>query len=143
MEKECKECGYPLLKGNEKFCPECGCKTLQNQSNDNGDNEAEDINYNGDNEAEDILRKALDYFRISIIFLAYISSGIIFIGSILISCNSYYYDTGYYWIIGLFVAVLNIIIWRWLAKLIWAVGMVFVNISTNIRIIKKCVATTK
>lgn len=141
MEKECKECGYPFLKGNEKFCPECGCKTLQNQSNNNGDNEAEDI---GDNEVEDILRKTLDYIRKLIIILAYISSGIIFIGSISISYNRYYYyDTDHYWIFGLIVAVLNIIIWRWLAKLIWAVGMVFVNISTNIRIIKKNVATPK
>ena len=130
MAKICNKCGYPL-NGKEDKCPECGCQTLQNQSN-----------YNGDNEAEEILRKALDYFRILIIVLAYISSCIIFLGSIALDIKGIA-DVPIFWLLGLIVAALNIIIWIWLAKLMWAVGMVFVNISTNIRIIKKSVATPK
>ncbi|MCH5345745.1 MAG: hypothetical protein J1E63_01465 [Muribaculaceae bacterium] len=130
MAKICNECGCPL-NGNEDKCPECGCQTLQNQSN-----------YKGDNEAEEILRKALDYFRKLIIVLAFIGSGIIFLGSIALDINVNA-DIPIFWLLGLIVAALNIIVWIRLAKLMWAVGMIFVNISTNIRIIKKSLATPK
>lgn len=129
MAKICNQCGYPL-NGNEDKCPECGSQVTINQSN-----------YNGDNEAEDILRKALDYLRNLLIVLTFIGSGIIFFGSIALDIKRGFTPIPIFWFLGLIIAALNIIIGIWFAKLIWAVGMVFVNISTNIRIIKKSVAT--
>lgn len=130
MAKICNNCGYPL-NGKEDKCPECGCQTFQNQSN-----------YSGENEAEDILRKALNFFRKLIIVLAFIGSLIIFFVSIAFDLKGIS-DVPIFWLLGLIAAALNIILWIWLAKSMWAVGMVFVNISTNIRIIKKSVATPK
>ena len=99
-------------------------------------------NYSEDNKPEDILRKALDYFRKLTIVLAFIGSGIIFLGSIGLDANGVT-DVPIFWLLGLISGILNIIIWRWIATLIWAIGMVYVNISTNLRIIKKSVATPK
>lgn len=122
--KPCPECNYPL-KGEEKSCPKCGCPITNNQVNSYLDL--------GDNDAEDILRDTLYNVRNIINLTSQILGGII----LALSIVCLFFEEIIWGIIGIIVGIIIIIIWNVIAKLLWAIGMVFINISTNIRIIKK------
>ena len=121
----CSECGNPL-QGFESTCPECGCPV---SSNSNSFYQIDE----GDNDAEDVLRGAINFIKNFIIILAVIESLVALIAGIILITESYT-PLG---IVLIIAAVLGIPINILIAKLIWAAGMIFINISTNVRIIKR------
>ena len=121
----CSECGNPL-QGFESTCPECGCPV---SSNSNSFYQIDE----GDNDAEDVLRGAINFIKNFIIILAVIESLVALIAGIILITESYT-PLG---IVLIIAAVLGIPINILVAKLIWAAGMIFINISTNVRNIKQ------
>ncbi|MDE6809954.1 MAG: sel1 repeat family protein [Muribaculaceae bacterium] len=91
---------------------------------------------NGDNAAEDILRDALDNIKKLIIVFSIMIGGVIFVGGIIGCIVS---DNGLPLIICLVMAFITMMVGFGLARLIWAAGMNFVNISTNVRAIKQMI----
>lgn len=85
----------------------------------------------GDNEAENILRSVVNVIKILIIiFSAIIGLVGVIGGCIMLSQNG----AGFFVILaGIIIALIG----YFFAKLVWAVGMIFINISTNVRTIKK------
>ena len=134
MSKNCPECGYPL-NGNESQCPECG-QALQNQTYQQNYNYYEEDE--GDNDAEDVLRTYLNLFKKWVIVLSVIVGILAAIGGIVLLANGI--PSGVPMIIlAVIIIIINIVI----AKLIWAAGMIFINISTNVRKIKQIVKTKR
>lgn len=133
----CIECGYPF-NGSESSCPECG-SPIQIQSQ-NPTPSTPIISDEGDNEAENILRNTLKWIKIISIILS-TACGIV------ICINSFFMMeyTRSFWLPflsflgGLFIIFLGFFI----AKLIWAMGMIFINISTNVRTIKRSLISNR
>ena len=130
----CPQCGYPL-QGNETSCPECGC-VLANGNNSGSGYYPEPLGFDeGDNEAENILRKWLKWIKLLMIICAWISGGFMVIYAILVA-TSYYFN----WVLFLILILggaLTVVFGYLFAQLIWAIGMIFINISTNVRAIKQ------
>lgn len=91
---------------------------------------------NGDNAAEDILRKALDNIKNLIIIFSIMLGCAVFIGGI-IGCLVSHNELPL--IICIVMAFITTIVGFGFARLIWAAGMNFVNISTNVRAIKQMI----
>lgn len=144
---KCPECGN-MLKGTETSCPQCGCPlrpavvppASPSASAPSAGNRY-DVADEGDNNAENILRSALRWIRILMIIGAILSG----IGVIVWGVGM---DTMAGWngggtvlglIGGIVVALLGILF----ANLVWAMGMIFINISTNVRTIKREVREIK
>ena len=126
--KACPECGYPL-QGNEKACPECGSPINLHKPIPI----STVIIDEGDNEAENILRKWLKWIRILIIVISVIIGLFIFVGGFVAAS----FGTGWEAVAGIITGPLVISLGYALAWLIWSVGMIFINISTNVRTIKR------
>lgn len=138
--KACPECGNPL-KGNETICPECG-NPFSNESNENLQSRQNIID-EGDNDAEAILRKYLNLFKKLLCIVSVVVAVIMVLISI-ISATQVSGDVAVPTIIiTLICAPLFAYIGIAIAKLIWAVGMIFINISTNVRSIKKSLISNK
>lgn len=87
----------------------------------------------GDNNAEIILRNLVNSIK-SVIIIASIIIGIIYIVGGIIGAVSYDFLIGFCSVIvGVIILVIGIIF----ARLIWANGMLFINISQNLRTIKQ------
>lgn len=131
----CIECGYPF-NGTETSCPECGCP-IQSQ---NPTPSTTIIIDEGDNEAENILRDTLNWIK-NLLMIASVVIGIIFvIWGLVDGIQTNTFLIPFLAIIG---GALIVIVGFAIAKLIWAVGMIFINISTNVRSIKKTLITNK
>ena len=131
----CIECGYPF-NGTETSCPECGCP-IQSQ---NPTPNTTIIIDEGDNEAENILRDTLNWIK-NLLMIASVVIGIIFvIWGMLDGMQTNNFLIPFLAIIG---GALIVIVGFAIAKLFWAVGMIFINISTNVRSIKKTLITNK
>lgn len=147
MNNSCPECGYPL-NGTESSCPECGYPlnaysqrkshassiTIEDSRSSRRSKSPSPviIDDEGDNEAEDILRNTLNWIKNIIIVVSVIAGVVQFIVGIVASQIS----AGYIFL-GLISGAITILVGIITAKLIWAVGMIFINISTNVRSIKK------
>lgn len=127
MNKTCPECGKPLNE-NDVNCPECGYP-LQNQQPDYTYVEDE-----GDNDAEEVLRTSLSFFKKLLIVLSIIYGIFGLIAGIMLTINGI--PTGIFLII---LSVLGVFIGIAIAKLVWATGMIFINISTNVRKVKQLI----
>ena len=127
----CPECGLPLAS-NASTCTGCGFpihNILQPTINTVLEDE-------GDNNAEDILRKVLNFIKALIIIMSVLGAVIMVIAGIAMISNP---DGQVQGIILLILGVLSILFGIGVARLIWAVGMIFINISTNVRTIKKII----
>lgn len=135
----CPECGFPL-RGNEPFCPECRVPfSYEPQHNINSQSQNNNISIadEGDNEAEDILRNWLKWIRTLIIVISILGGiGLIIWGFMVASMS---YGGEWFAVLGIVGGAINILIGWGIANFVWAVGMVFVNISTNVRLIKKSI----
>lgn len=128
----CSECGHPL-QGNETSCPECG-NVFANYTTNTEKPYQPLISDEGDNDAEDIMRKWLRWIKLILIILSCISGGIMVILGIGIA-SSYYGNFGLA-LLGILGGAITILLGCLFAQLIWASGMILINISTNVRIIK-------
>lgn len=122
----CPGCGFPL-NGYETFCPECNHQFSRQQQIQNAFYDEE-----GDNEAEEILRKALNSIKNLIIFFSIIVGVVCVLAPIA-------GGAGPMAIGGVIVGIIVILLGIAVARLIWSIGMIFINISTNVRSIKKIV----
>lgn len=129
--RSCPQCGYPL-NGNENQCPECGMAFPSNFQSSN-DTLYTNFGYDeGDNEAETILRNVINTLKKIIVIFSIIGGIIWIISGIVMLANVGV--AGLAPIIGgIFVIILGV----FLARLVWALGMIFINISTNVRNIKQ------
>ena len=125
----CIDCGYPF-NGTETSCPECGSPIQVKNPNPR----TTIIIDEGDNEAENILRNTINWIKI-ILIIASIILGIVWAAIAFIMANDTENPLLMLWGIlgGGLLAFLGFVF----AKLIWAVGMIFINISTNVRTIKR------
>ena len=113
-------------------CPECRVPfSYDPQHNINSQSQNNNISIadEGDNEAEDILRNWLKWIRTLIIVISVLTGVVAFVASAAMG--------GAMFILGIVVAAIVIVLGWCIASLAWAMGMVFVNISTNVRLIKK------
>ena len=123
----CPECGRPLY-GNEATCPECGISL--NWGIGSGNRYQHQITLDeGDNDAEEVLRNYLNYIRKLFIILSVIFAVV----SIFVSIGFGVPEMAIpFVLIGVIGVVLAVVI----SKLLWSIGMIFINLSTNVRIIK-------
>ena len=131
----CIECGYPF-NGTETSCPECG-HPIQSQ---NPTSRTAVITDEGDNEAENILRNTLNWIK-KLLMIASIILGIVWV--IMGFVQGVQMDNFLIPFLAIIGGALFVFIGFAVAKLIWAVGMIFINISTNVRSIKKSLITNK
>lgn len=124
----CPECGNPL-QGNETSCAECGMSLSPNMINTQFRCDE------GDNEAEDILRKVINSIKILLTLFSIIE------GAVLIFAGVLMLPKGPLGIVPIIGGILSIILGIFMARLVWAIGMIFVNISTNVRNIKQILKT--
>ncbi|MCH5246325.1 MAG: hypothetical protein J1E84_07665 [Muribaculaceae bacterium] len=128
----CPECGHPF-QGNETSCPECGYVFARHNNNTEQPSQTLVLD-EGDNSAEDILRKWIKWIKLIIIIVSCISGGIMmFLG--IAAASSYYGNFGMA-LLGILGGAITILFGWLYAQLTWATGMIFINISTNVRIIK-------
>ena len=123
----CPECGNPLY-GNESTCPECGITLSWESGSGNGYQHQITLD-EGDNDAEDVLRNYLDYIRKLFIILSVIFAVVSIIVSISFGAPGMAIPCVLIGGLGIILAIV-------LSKLLWSMGMIFINISTNVRIIK-------
>ena len=125
----CIECGYPF-NGTETSCPECG-SPIQSQ---NPTPITPIIIDEGDHEAENILRNTLNWIKILLI-VASIILWVVWAALGVIAAD----DSGnpLMALLGILGGGVLAFLGFVFAKLIWAVGMIFINISTNVRTIKR------
>ena len=131
-QNSCPECGYPF-NGTETSCPECG-NPIQSQ---NTAPSTPIIIDEGDNEAENILRNTLNWIKIIAIILSSAFGIVVCIYSFFMMA-----ETRSFWMpfLSFLGGLLIIFLGFFLAKLMWAFGIIFINISTNVRIIKKSIS---
>lgn len=126
----CPQCGYPL-NGTENQCPECGMVFPSNFQYSAGMQNAEFEYDEGDNDAEIILRNVVNSLKNLILIFSIIGGVIsIIIGGVMIDQIG---GAGIAPIIG---GIFAIILGVFFARLVWAFGMIFINVSTNVRNIK-------
>ena len=131
--RSCPECNQQLV-GNESSCPTCGYPLNGQRTNPINSSVNQIIPDEGDNNAENILRTWLNWLRALII----IFSIILGIGSLVgLSINGG--DAGI--VLGLIACIVIILLGIAVAQLEWALGMIFINISTNVRKIKQILQT--
>lgn len=122
----CPECGYPIHEG-QRTCPECGVP-LQ-------------IIDEGDNDAEETLREYLDLFKKWSTIMCYVGGVICvlwgLIGGIIMIANDMIFQGLVMLIVIGVIGAIGVIISLYIIKLIWSAGMIFINISTNVRKIKQ------
>ena len=126
----CPECGQSLSIKNHT-CPECGFPINLNVPHNHNQSIGPDVADEGDNEAERIMRNYLNFIKNLIIISSVIFGIFLFIAGIVAMSNGI--PGG---IAGLFGGIVAIILGIAIAKLIWASGMILINISTNVRTIK-------
>ena len=131
----CPSCGYPLNQG-ESPCPECGTQLNWPQNTDY--NNSHVFIDEGDNEAEGILSDTLNWVKKLVMIMSVVAGIISVIMGIGMGITA---DNFFFLIITILAGIVTIFIGFALAKLIWAVGMIFVNISNNVKIIKKSLAS--
>ena len=131
----CIQCGYPF-NGTETSCPECG-SPIQSQ---NPTPITPIIIDEGDNEAENILRDTLNWIK-KLLMIASIILGIVWV--IMGFLQGVQMDNFLFPFLAILGGALFVFIGFAVDKLIWAVGMIFINISTNVRSIKKTLITNK
>lgn len=129
--RSCPKCGYPL-NGNENRCPECGMAFPSNPQYSAGMQNVEFIYDEGDNDAETILRNVINTIKNLIIIFSIIGGVILIIGGVAMMAN-----VGVAGIVPLIVGIFVIILGVFFARLVWALGMIFINMSTNVRNIKQ------
>ena len=134
-QNSCPECGYPL-KGTEISCPECGMP-IQSQ---NPNPRTIAVTDEGDNEAENILRKTLNWIK-NLIMITSVVLGIAWV--IMGVAGGVQTNNSLISFLAIIGGALFIFIGVAVAKLIWAVGMIFINLSTNVRSIKQSLVTNK
>ena len=121
--RSCPECNQQLA-GNETSCPTCGYP-LNRQTSTPYNQLIQD---EGDNDAETLLRNVLNWIKILIIIFSFVPA----IALIVLDVNNS--DVP---ILGIIGAVIIVLLGTGIARLVWAAGMIFINISTNVRKIKQ------
>ena len=130
----CPECGHQL-QGNESSCPNCGHPIL---SQIQASSPSVKILDEGDNNAEEILKKVVNALKWLIIIFTIGGSITFFIMGIVLLGKGYD-DTTLNGIVFCVGSIFSLFLGLWFAKLIWALGMIFINISNNVRAIKKII----
>lgn len=131
MNRTCPECGRPL-NGMEQSCPDCGFPLQNQRPNSNYyPNSNHYIEDEGDNKAEEMLRRYLNSFKIFFIVLIIIWGIVATILSIKALGT-----IGPAGLIGIIGAIFSVLIGIAIVRILWAAGMIFINISTNVRKIK-------
>ena len=130
----CPECGHQL-QGNESSCPNCGHPIL---SQIQASSPSMKILDEGDNNAEEILKKVVNALKWLIIIFTIGGSITFFIMGIVLLFQGYG-ESILFGIVCIVGSVINLLLGLWFAKLIWALGMIFINISNNVRAIKKII----
>lgn len=130
---QCPSCGYPL-NGNEQSCPECKQPLRPASTPSSTSASPIDLIDEDDPRAENILRRWLKWIRICLIIGAILSGAACVIAGIFAASSPY----GEWWqaLVGILAGAFLILIGIALAWIIWAMGMIFVNISTNVRSVK-------
>lgn len=129
----CPECGYPL-NGHEANCPECG-RAFSSNSQYSASMQNAEFGYDeGDNDAEIILRNVINTIKNLIIIFSIIGGVVLIFAGIAMMAN-----VGVAGIVPIIGGIFVIILGVFFARLIWALGMIFINISTNVRNIKQII----
>ena len=119
------------MNGNENECPECGMAFPSNFQQSSGMLNG-GVGYDdGDNEAETILRNVINTLKNLLVILSIIGGVVLIIGGVAMMGSVGVEGLGP--IIG---GIILIILGVFFARLIWALCMLFINISTNVRNIK-------
>ena len=129
--RSCPKCGYPL-NGTETQCPECGMAFPSNFQYSAGMQNAESGYDEGDNDAETILRNVINTIKNLIVIFSIIGGVVLIIGGVAMMIN-----VGIAGLVPIIGGIFVIILGVFLARLVWALGMIFINISTNVRNIKQ------
>ena len=145
MSKTCKECGHQM-DDNAQACPHCGCPAenasecpVENTSaSDYMDTDV--LNECKSTEAESTIKDYADailkWGRILAICGGILNFLYVLINGIVMMANDEYGGTGmsiFYTILSPISGILTFIITKFIAKLIWATIMLFVNISTTLK----------
>ena len=131
--RQCPECGRPL-QGNEPSCPDCGFPLQPTQNPSSANFQIQD---EGDNQAEDILRKWLNWVKLLMIICSAIGGvGCVIWGIVGASADN---GNALWFFVGILLGVITFYLGRAVAWLVWSIGMVFINISTNVRRIKQLI----
>lgn len=134
----CPECGGPIYDYDPE-CRQCGFP-LQ-EINTTSPNPQQNVYVDeGDNEAESILRNTLNWIK-NLIMIASVLVGIVW--AIMGIMQGVQMEDFLLPILSIIGGALCVFIGFAVAKLIWAVGMIFINISTNVRSIKKSLISNK
>ena len=129
--RSCPQCGYPM-NGNENQCPECGMALPLNFQYSGGMQNAEFGYDEGDNDAETILRNVINTIKNLIVIFSIIGGVVLIIGGVAMMAN-----VGIAGLVPIIGGIFVIILGVFLARLVWDLGMIFINISTNVRNIKQ------
>ena len=129
--RSCPQCGYPL-NGTETLCPECGMAFSPYIQNPNDIQNAIFGYDEGDNDAETILRNVINTIKNLIIIFSIIGGAVLIIAGIAMMAN-----VGVEGLAPIIGGIFVIILGVFFARLVWAFGMIFINISTNVRNIKQ------
>lgn len=128
---QCPQCGNHL-QGYETSCPWCGIPLQPSQNYSSANYQIQD---EGDNQAEDILRKWLNLTKWIILVISFVISASEVLSGFLMAI-SYFKVLWWYFFVGVLSGALTVLIGWALSRLVWSIGMVFINISTNVRKIK-------
>lgn len=129
--RSCPQCGYPM-NGNENQCPECGMAFPSNFHYSAGMQNVELRYDEGDNDAETILRNVINIIKNLIVIFSIIGGIILIIVGVAMMA-----DLGVAGLAPLLGGIIVIILGVFFARLVWAFGMIFINMSTNVRNIKQ------
>lgn len=119
------------MEDNTRVCPQCGCPAEDACTSANMD--ADVLNKGKSTEAEATITHYAEIVLVVGIFMAVIAA-MMSIGWAFAAVTHLPDDLGLIvFIMGLAAAVFSCLIILWTAKLIWAVIMLFVNISTTLK----------
>lgn len=125
--RSCPNCGNPL-QGFESSCSECGMSFSSKIQYSSGMPNHDE----GDNEAENFLRKIINIIK-NVVIIFSIIIGVLLIVSGAATLSKF----GLIGLAQILVGIFTIILGIFIARLSWALCMIFINISTNVRNIKQ------
>ncbi|MCF0125870.1 MAG: hypothetical protein HUJ68_09010 [Clostridia bacterium] len=133
MPNLCEECGYQL-EDNMQVCPKCGCPIKNASASVYMDNNI--LNKGMSTEAESIISEVAEIVLkwgniLAIIVPIFIILNCLITGAMQLENNN---GIGFFTIIvGIITAVVYYFVIKLVAKIIWGVIMLFVNISTTLK----------
>ena len=134
----CPECGGPIYNYDPE-CRQCGLPVQEIKKTQPNPQQNTYLD-EGDNEAENILRNTLNWIK-NLLMIASVVLGVVWV--IMGFVQGFQTDNSLIPWLAIIGGALLVFIGFAVAKLIWAVGMIFINISTNVRSIKKSLISNK